>query len=132
MVLHEFYFANLGGDGKPGSAVQAALARAFDSFGRWEELFRVTGMSLAGGSGWVVLDYNFSTRQLRTHWSGNHSQAAASSQPLLVMDMYEHSYQMDYGAAAAKYIDAFFQNVHWDEVQRRLERAERAANALRT
>ena len=132
MVLHEFYFANLGGDGKPGSAIQAALARAFDSFGRWEELFRLTGMSLAGGSGWVVLDYNFQARQLRTHWSGNHSQAAASSQPLLVMDMYEHAYQMDYGAAAAKYIDAFFQNVHWDEVQRRLERAERAANALRT
>ena len=50
----------------------------------------------------------------------------------LVLDMYEHSYQMDYGGAAAKYIDAFFQNVQWDEVQRRLERAEKAAAALRT
>jgi superoxide dismutase, Fe-Mn family len=132
MVLHELYFGNLGGEGKPGSAIQSAIARAFGGFGRWEELFRLTGMSLAGGSGWVFLDYNFQTRELRTHWSGNHSQSAASSQPLLVMDMYEHAYQMDYGAAAAKYIDAFFQNVQWDEVQRRLERAERAAAALRS
>ena len=132
MVLHELYFANLGGDGKPGGTIQSALSLAFGSVARWEELFRLTGMSLAGGSGWVLLDYNFQSRQLRTHWSGNHSQSAASSQPLLVMDMYEHSYQMDYGAAAAKYIDAFFQNVQWDEVQRRLERAEKAAAALRT
>jgi Fe-Mn family superoxide dismutase len=47
------------------------------------------------------------------------------------MDMYEHSYQMDYGAAAAKYIEAFFQNVRWDEVNRRFERAQRLAAALR-
>jgi len=120
MVLHELYFGNLGGDGKPGSAIQAALSRAFGSLARWEELFRLTGMSLAGGSGWVVLDYNFQSRQLRTHWSGNHSQTAASSQPLLVMDMYEHAYQMDYGAAAPKYIDAFFANINWDAVAKRI------------
>jgi Fe-Mn family superoxide dismutase len=47
------------------------------------------------------------------------------------MDMYDHAYQMDYGAAAAKYIDAFFQNVNWDEVNRRVERAEKAYAALR-
>jgi Fe-Mn family superoxide dismutase len=47
------------------------------------------------------------------------------------MDMYEHAYQMDYGAAAAKYIDAFFQNIQWDEVNRRLERARKASAALR-
>jgi Fe-Mn family superoxide dismutase len=41
--------------------------------------------------------------------------------PLLVLDMYEHAYQMDYGAAAAKYVDAFMQNVNWDEVNRRVE-----------
>jgi superoxide dismutase, Fe-Mn family len=47
------------------------------------------------------------------------------------MDMYEHAYQMDYGAAAANYIDAFFANVNWDEVNRRLARAHGAAAALR-
>ena len=47
------------------------------------------------------------------------------------MDMYEHAYAMDFGAAAAKYIDAFFQNIQWDEVQRRLERAQKATAALK-
>jgi len=132
MVLHELYFGNLGGDGKASSAVQTAISGSFGSFARWEEQFRAVGMSLAGGSGWVVLDHNFQTGQLRTHWSGNHTQNAAFSQPLLVMDMYEHAYALDYGAAAAKYVDAFFQNVHWDEVHRRLERAQKASAALRS
>ena len=132
LVLHELYFGNLGGDGKASISVQAAIASAFGSFGRWEELFRAVGTSLAGGSGWVVLDHNFQTGQLGTHWSGNHTQNAAFSQPLLAMDMYEHAYAIDYGAAAAKYIDAFFQNIQWDEVHRRLERAHKAAAALRT
>jgi Fe-Mn family superoxide dismutase len=131
MVLHELYFGILGGDGKASSAVQAALARSFGSFGHWEEQFRAVGMSLAGGSGWVVLDFNFQTEQLGTHWSGNHTQNAAFSQPLLVMDMYEHAYAIDYGAAGAKYIDAFFQNIQWDEVHRRLERSQKASAALR-
>jgi superoxide dismutase, Fe-Mn family len=130
MVLHELYFANLGGDGKAGNAVQAALSRSFGSFGRFEELFRAVGTSLAGGSGWAVLDHNFQTGQIGIHWSGNHTQTAAYSEPLMVMDMYEHAYAIDYGAAAAKYIDAFFQNIRWDEVQRRLERAQKAGAAL--
>jgi Fe-Mn family superoxide dismutase len=130
MVLHELYFGNLGGDGKAGNAVQTALGHSFGSFGRFEELFRAVGASLAGGSGWAVLDHNFQTGQLGIHWSGNHTQSAAYSAPLLVMDMYEHAYAIDYGAAAAKYIDAFFQNVQWDEVQRRLERAQKAGAAL--
>jgi len=93
--------------------------------------FRATGASLGGGSGWVILAYNFQTGQPHTYWSGHHTQAVAFGQPLLVMDMYEHSYQMDYGAAAARYIDAFFQNIHWQEVNARLECAQKAAAALR-
>jgi Fe-Mn family superoxide dismutase len=130
MVLHELYFANLGGDGKAGSSVQSALGRSFGSFARFEELFRAVGASLAGGSGWAVLDHNFQTGQLGIHWSGNHTQNAAYSAPLLVMDMYEHAYAIDYGAAAAKYIDAFFQNIRWDEVQRRLEHTQKAGATL--
>jgi Fe-Mn family superoxide dismutase len=52
---------------------------------------------------------------------------APFSRPLLVMDMYEHAYQMDYGAAAAKYVDAFMQNVNWEEVNRRYVSAQKAA-----
>jgi Fe-Mn family superoxide dismutase len=130
MVLHELYFANLGGTGKAGNAVQSALAQSFGSYARFEELFRAVGTSLAGGSGWAVLDHNFQTGQLGIHWSGNHTQNAAYSAPLLVMDMYEHAYAIDYGAAAAKYIDAFFQNIQWDEVQRRLDHVQKAGAAL--
>ena len=60
--------------------------------------------------------------------------AASSSRsalPILALDMYEHSYQMDYGAAAAKYVDAFMQNVNWEEVNRRYVRSQKAATALR-
>ena len=130
-ILHEHYFGNLGGNGKPGGAVASALSDAFGGLGRWEELFRATGMSLGGGSGWTMLDLNFHTGDLRTYWSGNHTQALAFGQPLLVLDMYEHAYQMDYGAAAAKYVDAFMQNVNWDEVNRRYERTLAGAKALR-
>jgi Fe-Mn family superoxide dismutase len=78
-----------------------------------------------------MLDLNFHTGDLRTCWSGNHTQALAFGQPLLVLDMYEHAYQMDYGAAAPKYVDAFMSNVNWEEVERRYERALRAMKALR-
>jgi len=131
MILHEHYFGNLGGDGKASGEIEKRLAAQFGSFARWEELFRATGISLSGGSGWVLLDYNFQTGELCIYWSGNHTQSVAFGQPLLVLDMYEHSYQMDYGAAAAKYIDAFFRNVNWDEVSFRLERAEKASAVLR-
>jgi superoxide dismutase, Fe-Mn family len=123
MVLHELYFGNLGGDGKPsGNVVKAAPPD-------WEERMRATAMSLGGGSGWASLDYAMHTGEVVVSWSGNHTQNLAASLPLLVLDMYEHAYQMDYGAAHAKYIDAFFQNVKWDEVEKRFERAKKARAA---
>jgi superoxide dismutase, Fe-Mn family len=131
VILHELYFANLGGTGKPGAAVQKLLSDAFGSMARFEELFRSTGASLGGGSGWTLLALNLHTGEPRIYGSGNHSQSVAFGAPLLVMDMYEHAYQMDYGAAAAKYIDAFFDNIQWEEVQRRSERALGALRALR-
>ncbi len=130
VVLHELYFGNLGGSGKADGGIQKALSDAFGGFARFEELFRATGMSLAGGSGWTVVDLSLTTGDLRVHWSGGHTQGPANATPLLVMDMYEHAYQMDFGAAAAKYVDAFFANINWEEVARRHERAGRAFRAL--
>jgi len=130
VALHELYFGNLGGDGKPSGEIVKALGETYGTHGRWEEEFRATGASLGGGSGWVILDLDLRAKALRTHWSGNHTQASAFTVPLLVMDMYEHAYQMDYGAAAAKYIDAFFENLDWEEVERRFTRAVKAAQAL--
>jgi superoxide dismutase, Fe-Mn family len=130
-TFHELYFSNLGGDGRATGSIEKTLAAAFGSFNRWETLFRATGASLAGGSGWVVTAYDLHRDTVFTFWSGQHAQAAVSNIPLLVMDMYEHSYALDYGAAAAKYIDAFFANIQWDEVSRRHERAQKAAQALK-
>jgi Fe-Mn family superoxide dismutase len=130
-ILHEHYFGNLGGNGTPSGAIVEDVKAVYGDWGRWEAEFRQTGAALAGGSGWVVLDYNLHTGTIRTYWSSGHSQSTATGLPLLVMDMYEHAYHMDYGAAAAKYVDAFFANVNWDEVNRRVARSRTAAAALR-
>jgi Fe-Mn family superoxide dismutase len=130
-TLHEAYFGNLGGDGRRAGGIEAALAQAYGTSARWEEHFRATGLGLGGGSGWVVLALELDDGSLRTFASGNHTQALASATPLLVLDMYEHSYQMDFGAAVARYVDAFFANVRWEEVDRRFERARKASAALR-
>jgi Fe-Mn family superoxide dismutase len=120
VVLHELYFANLGGDGKAPAALRTALAASFGSFDTWELEFRKIGQGLGGGSGWVMLGLNHGLKLLENYCLGDHATAPAAVTPLLMMDMYEHAYQMDYGAAAARYIDAFFVNLHWDKVAERL------------
>jgi Fe-Mn family superoxide dismutase len=130
-TLHEAYFANLGGNGKRSGAIETALAESYETTARWEQHMRKTGLGLGGGSGWAILAFELATGALRTVSSGNHTQALATSVPLLVMDLYEHSYQIDFGAEVARYIDAFFANVNWDEVNRRLEAATRASAVLR-
>ena len=130
-TLHEAYFGNLGGNGKRSGAIDKALSEAYGTSTRWEEHFRALGNGLGGGSGWAVLELELLTGDLRTTWSGHHTQTLATGVPLLVLDMYEHAYQIDFGAAGAKYIDAFFANINWEEVNRRLERAMSAAKVLR-
>jgi Fe-Mn family superoxide dismutase len=130
MTLHEAYFGNLGGNGRADGAIADAIADAYGSVDAWETHFRLSGASLGGGSGWAILAFELGTGELRTFWSGHHTQALASALPLLVMDMYEHAYQIDYGAAALKYIDAFFANIQWDAVNRRLEQARAARGTL--
>ena len=130
VVLHELYFANLGGDGKAGGDVLGAIKNWFGSYEQWEAEFKKTAQGLAGGSGWVILAHNFHTGELHNYWAWDHMHNAPFSRPLLALDMYEHAYHMDYGSAAAKYIDAFMQNVHWEEVERRFVRAQKAAAAM--
>jgi superoxide dismutase, Fe-Mn family len=132
MILHELYFANLGGGGGAvGSQTERALVQAYGSLTRWERLFRALGNSLGGGSGWAILAWDFHAHGPRIHWAGDHTNALALGAPLLVMDMYEHAYAMDYGASAKEYIEAFFKNVQWAEVEGRLGRAQKADAALR-
>ena len=126
VVLHELYFGNLGGSGKADSFVQKTLAEAFGSYEAWEKEFRRMGAGLGGGSGWVVLGLNLHSGLLENYWQWDHLHAPSSTLPLLVLDMYEHSYQMDYGAAATNYVEAFFRNIHWETVTARLEKALKA------
>ncbi|HEX7642437.1 MAG TPA: Fe-Mn family superoxide dismutase [Burkholderiaceae bacterium] len=125
VVFHEYYFGNLGGSGQAGATERKVIGDAFGSFDTWETEFRRIGSGLGGGSGWVVLGFNTHTRQLENYWMADHGHGPAATLPILVMDMYEHAYQMDFGAAAGKYIDAFFRNIQWEAVAARLESATR-------
>jgi superoxide dismutase, Fe-Mn family len=129
VVLHEHYFANLGGDGKAAGTVLDLISQGFGSYGTWEAEFRRTAGALAGGSGWVVLALSLHTGELRNYWAWDHMHNAVLGAPLLVLDMYEHAYHIDFGAAAARYVDAFMGNVNWEEVGRRAEWARKARRA---
>ena len=123
MILHELYFANLGGSGRTDGTAAGLLRAEYGSLEAWEQDFRQTALSLAGGSGWVVVAYDRPSDSLHNWWAWDHAHQVAGGEPVLVLDMYEHAYQMDYGAAARPYIDAFLANGLWDEVNRRVESA---------
>jgi Fe-Mn family superoxide dismutase len=120
VVYHELYFANLGGSGPASAPLRSSLARSFGSYDAWEVEFRRLAAGLAGGSGWVVLAWNPTLRLYENYPLWDHTMGVTGSHPVLVMDMYEHAFQMDYGAAAAGYIDAFFANINWETVAARL------------
>jgi Fe-Mn family superoxide dismutase len=129
VVLHELYFGNLVGGGSTGGTAAKLLSDHFGGATVWESRLRALGASLGGGSGWAIVEFDLHERVPRMYSAADHSQGLSSGLPLLVLDMYEHSYHMDYGTAAARYIDAFFANVNWEEVDRRAEIAMRVAAA---
>jgi len=119
VILHDLYFEGLGGNGAPGGTVREALAAAFGSFDTWLAEFRRTAMALAGGSGWCVLAWNGHTRSLHNYWAWDHMHGAITGQPLIALDMYEHAFHMDFGSAAARYVDAFIANLDWEVIEAR-------------
>ncbi len=121
MILHELYFASLGGSGQAEAALRAALTRDFGSYERWHLEFSAMGKAQGGGSGWVLLTYSHRGRRLVNQWAVDHTHVLAGGTPILALDMYEHSYHMDYGAQAAAYVDAFMQNINWVNVVRLYE-----------
>jgi Fe-Mn family superoxide dismutase len=121
MILHEVYFESLGGDsGEPGVELRGLIARDFGSVAHWQTQFASMGKALGGGSGWVLLTYSPRDRKLINQWASDHAHALAGGVPILALDMYEHSYHIDYGAKAAAYVDAFMQNVNWSNAVKRL------------
>ncbi len=114
MILHEHYFGALGGDGGDAKdGLGAALKRDFGSLDRWRAEFAAIGKAEGGGSGWTILSYSPRDKRLTNNWAGDHTATAAGGRPVLVLDMYEHAYHMDYGAKAAAYVDAFMQGIDW-------------------
>ncbi len=121
MGLHELYFASLGGDGKLKSAGKPAgfgvgLKRDFGSFERWHGEFASLATALGGGSGWALLSWSARENRLLNHWAADHTHLLAGATPILALDMYEHSYHMDFGANAKAYVAAFMENIDWDGV----------------
>lgn len=116
MILHELYFDGLGSRGEPAKELKRLLARDFGSFERWQSRFSAMGKALGGGSGWVLLTYSRRDKKLVNQWAADHTCCLAGASPILALDMYEHSYHMDYGAKAAAYVDAYMENINWENV----------------
>ena len=129
MLLHELYFGSLGGDGltmEP--AAKLMLQASFGSTVRWREEFIACAKALSGGSGWVLLVFQPREGTLVNQWAADHTHAVAGGVPILALDMYEHAYHSDYGAAAGAYVDAYMGNIDWAAVYGRYQRAVHAAS----
>ncbi len=127
MVMHELYFSVLGGGGAPGGALADALARDFGSVERWHAEFSAMGKAQGGGSGWTILSYSPRDKRLMNSWAADHTTQPGGGRPVLALDMYEHSYHMDYGAKAAAYVDAFMGQIRWQAVADQFDRVSREA-----
>lgn len=119
MVLHEIYFNGLGGAGDPNAALAEAIERDFGSVGAWRREFTAIGKALAGGSGWVLLNWSERLGKLVNQWSPDATNCLADGRPVLALDMYEHAYHIDFGAKAGAYVDTFMGNIHWERVDAR-------------
>jgi Fe-Mn family superoxide dismutase len=125
-LLHELYFASMGGEGKVTKAMSEALARDFGSVQRWRTEFSAMGYALGGGSGWVLLTWMPRDGRLINQYASEHNQAVAGGIPILALDMYEHAYHIDFGANVKAYVDTFMRNVDWSAVEGRFEDASKA------
>ena len=131
MLLHELYFGSLGGDGRTMvPAMTLAIDANFGSVDRWRAQFVAMGKALGGGSGWVVLTFMPRDGTLVNQWAADHTDAVAGGVPILALDMYEHSYHMDFGAAAGAYVDAFMANIDWAQVYERYQLAVDGASEV--
>jgi superoxide dismutase, Fe-Mn family len=118
MILHELFFDGLGDQSAPGQTLEAAIARDFGSFTRWRSEFIAMGKALGGGSGWVLLSYSRRDGKLVNQWAADHCHTLAGGQPIVALDMYEHSYHIDYGAKAATYVDTFMDAIRWSNADK--------------
>lgn len=120
--LHELYFANLKNGGvilNPEAALEQKIIIDFGSQENWEKDFRATGA--LRGIGWAVLYYDLIGDRLFNSWINEHDAGhLAGAKPILVMDVFEHAFMLDYGLKRADYIEVFFKNINWGEAGQRV------------
>ncbi|MBM4308679.1 MAG: superoxide dismutase [Deltaproteobacteria bacterium] len=122
MRLHEYYFENLGGKGglnRTGNLFKK-ISEDFGSFESWEKDFKATGMMR--GIGWAVLYQDQMSGKLINFWIDEHDVGhPAGCTPILILDVFEHAFMIDYGLKRADYIEAFLKNLHWKAAESRLK-----------
>ena len=121
MRLHEYYFENLGGKGAVDKSGKLGrkLAEDFGSYEDWEKDFRAT--AAMRGIGWTILYQDNLTGRLINQWINEHETGhPAGCSPILVLDVFEHAFMIDYGLKRPDYIAAFFKNINWSAVEARL------------
>jgi len=122
MRLHEYYFENLGGKGginKDGKLAKK-LTEDFGNYETWEKDFKAVGSMR--GIGWAVLYQDVTNGKLMNFWINEHDVShPAGCNPLLIMDVFEHAFMIDYGLKRADYIEAFFKNILWSAAETRLK-----------
>lgn len=125
MRLHELYFSNIKKGGSAlseNSQFSQKITRCFGSFEKWQRDFKITGSMR--GIGWVVTTYDEETQQLLNVWINEHDEGHLAGLPvLLIMDVFEHAYMVDYGLKKADYIEAFMKIIDWDMVCKRFNHA---------
>lgn len=122
MRLHEYYFENLGGKQEIDKSGKLAkkIAAEFGSYEAWEKEFRATGGMR--GIGWVVLYQDNTNGRLINFWINEHDVSNPSGcNPILIMDVFEHAFMIDYGLKKTEYIEAFFKNINWPIIETRLK-----------
>lgn len=122
MRLHEYYFENLGGRSGLDKAGKFGkkLAESFGIYESWEKDFKSTGT--IRGIGWVVLYQDVANGRFINFWINEHDVShPAGCNPILIMDVFEHAFMLDYGLKRADYIEAFFKNIDWKAVEARLK-----------
>jgi Fe-Mn family superoxide dismutase len=125
MRLHEYYFENLGGKNSldTGSDLYARIEKDFGSYDNWKADFVSTGVMR--GIGWAVLYLDPQSGRLMNVWINEHDVGhLAGGSPILIMDVFEHAYMIDYLTDRAQYIDAFFKNIKWDVVSERYNKVK--------
>lgn len=122
VYLHEYYFNVLGGEGKPTGALVDALLEKYGSLEKFIDFFSATGMAVRG---WVVLAWDTHAGRLKIYGADAHNQGGVwGAIPVIVLDVYEHAYFIDYGSDRKKYIEDFWKNLNWEAANAVYERAK--------